>query len=227
VNPQMAVLNVVVDSPTDPTASVSIVSSLEEPLTLSDPTSSNPSITAELKTLEPGKRFEVLITPIAPLAQGNVQATISMKTSSTNVPTIEITALAVVQPQVAVSPAQIALPPGPLSSAFPCTVTIRNNGPQPMTLSGATVNAADVDTQIKEIQPGKQFVVTMTFPAGFRIATSDDVTLSVTVSQPQLPVIKVPVRQAARPSPPGMPAPALHRGPVPPPPPAPPAAGAP
>jgi hypothetical protein len=217
VNPQTAVLNVVADSPTNPTAKVSIVSSLDEPITLSDPTSSNPAIGAELKTVEPGKRFEVLITPRTPLAQGNVQATISIKTSSTNVPTIDVSALAVVQPLLAVSPTQIALPPGPLSSAFPCTVSIRNNGSQPLTLSEAAVNAADVDAQIKEIQPGKQFAVNMTFPAGFRIASGDEVALGVTTSLPQMPVLKVPVRQAPRPPPGGTPAPGLHRGPPPPP----------
>lgn len=225
VNPQMAVLNVIADAPTNQATRVSIVSSLEEPITLSDPTSSNPAIVAEVKTVQPGKEFELLISPRLPLSQGNVQATIVIKTSSTNAPKIEVSALVVVQPAVVVTPAQIALPPGPLSSAFPCTLSIRNNSAKPLTLSEAAVNAPDVDVQIKEVPPGSQFTVTLTFPAGFRMASAGGVAFSVKTSQPQMPVIKVPVRQAVRPPADRVQPPADYRGPMPPQVPVPPPAG--
>jgi hypothetical protein len=226
VNPQMAVLNVLADAATNQMTRVSIVSSLEEPITLSDPTSSNPAIVAEVRTVQPGKEFELLISPRLPLPQGNVQATIVTKTSSTNAPTIEVSALVVVQPAVVVTPARIALPPGPLSSAFPCTLSIRNNSAKPLTLSEAAVSATDVDVQINEVRTGSQFTVTLTFPAGFRIASSDDVAFSVRTSQPQMPVIKIPVYQAVRPPPEGVQPPAHYRGPMPPQVPAPRPAGA-
>jgi hypothetical protein len=216
VNPQMAVLNIVTDGPTNQSAKVNITSSLDQPLTLSEPTSSNPALVAEIKTVQPGKEFELIITPRLPLPQGNLQGTIVTKTSFTNVPTIEVSALVVVQPAIVVVPAQIALPPGPLTTAFPCTVSIRNNSVKPLTLSAPTVNAPGVDVQINEVRPGSQFNAVLTFPAGFRMATGEDVTFRVTTSQPLMPELKVPVRQASRPPPPGLQPPSQYRGPMPP-----------
>ena len=214
VNPQMAVLNLMADSTSNAPVTVSIVSGLEEPITLSDPVSNNRAFAAELKTLRPGKEFQLIVSMVPPLRQGNVQGTITLKTSATNVPSIEVTVLGNVQPAIAIMPPQIMLPPGPLNSAFNCAVTIRNNSVTPLTLSEPAVNATGVDANIKEIQPGKQFSVVMTFPAGFQLVPNEEVNLSVKSSNPQFPVVKVPVRQAVRP-PPAQP-PALLRGPIPP-----------
>jgi hypothetical protein len=215
VNPPMAVLNVVADAPSNAPAIVHIVSGLDEPLTLSDPVSNNHAFTAELKTIRPGKEYQLIINTVPPLRQGNTQGAISVKTSSTNMPVINVSAIAIVQPAVVVMPAQVTLPPGPLSSAFPCAVSIRNNAATPLTLSEPAVNASGVDVQIKEVQPGKQFTLSMTFPAGFQVVQGQQVELNVHSSNPDFALIKVPVRQMLRP-PQTQPRP-LYRGPTPPP----------
>ena len=93
VTPQFAILNVTTDAPSNATT-VRIVSNEEFPLTLSAPESSHPAFTAELSTNQPGKEFQLLVKTVPPLPAGNVHGQITLKTSSTNMPVIQVNALA-------------------------------------------------------------------------------------------------------------------------------------
>lgn len=218
IQPQVAVLNVVSDTPSNKAAVVRITSSLPHPIELTQPRSSNPAFKAELKTVQPGKSYKLVIHAVPPLKQGTVQGSITMGTSWTNMPTIAVTALAVVQPAVLVMPRQVMLPPPAGSKAIPYSVTIRNNSSKPLTVSDPAVNAPGVTAQVREVLPGRQFSVTMSFPPGFEIAQGKNVVLTVKTSNPQFSLIKVPVRQLARRAP-GLPRQIRTlRRPVPPPP---------
>jgi hypothetical protein len=200
VMPQMAVLNVTAESPST-TTTVRIVNNEEAPLTLSGPEVSNAAFAAELKTNQPGKQFELVIRTVPPLPAGNVQGQFTLKTSSTNLPVINVSAWANVQPVVVAVPAQIALPAAPLAGPMPSTVSIRNNGTNTLALSEPAVNAKGVDVQLRETEPGRAFAVALNFPAGFEIAQGEKVELSVKSNHPQFPSIKVPVIQPPRPAP--------------------------
>ena len=104
VSPQFAYINVMPDAPSNSTSVVHITNQSDEPMTLSNPTSANGSFKAELKTIKPGKEFEVTITAVPPLAPGNTPGTISVKTSLTNMPVINITTIAMMQPAVKAAP---------------------------------------------------------------------------------------------------------------------------
>lgn len=199
VNPQMAFMNLIADASSNASTTLHIVSSLDEPVTLSEPVSSNPTFAAELKTIKPGKEFELVVQALPPLKQGSVQGTITMKTSSTNAPTIEVNALAVVQPEVMVAPPQVSLPPGPLAVPFPCSISIRGMGATPLTLAEPSLSLTNVDVQVKTVQEGKYYVVMMTFPAGFQLTQTTEAHFMVKTSNPRYPEIKVPIRQVTRP----------------------------
>ena len=199
VNPQMAFLNLIADAPSNAPTTLHIVSSLDEPLTLSEPVSSNPSFAVELKTIKPGKEFDLVVQAVPPLRQGSVQGTITIKTSSTNAPKIEVSALAVVQPEVMVAPPQISLPPGPLAAPFPCSVSIRSMGSAPLTISSPSLSLTNVAVQIKTVQEGKYYIVLLTFPAGFQLVQTSHEELTVKTSNPRYAEVRVPIRQVARP----------------------------
>ena len=216
VSPAMSVMTVVAESPSNAPSIVSIVSSLPEPITLSDPVSNSGAFAAEIKTIRPGKEFQMLISRVPPLLRGTAQGIITVKTSSTNVPSFEVRVLAVVEPAWAVTPQEIMLPPGPLSSGFPCAVSIRNNMGSAMTLSAPAVNAENVGIDLKEVLPGRQFTVSLNFPAGFRVSQGEQVNLTVRTSDPKNPVLTLPVRQNAAQDMRQIGLPGHHRGPVPP-----------
>jgi hypothetical protein len=157
---------------------------------------------AVLKTNQPGKEFRVVIAPVSPLPSGNAQAQITLKTSSTNMPVITITAFANVQPPVTINPPQIALPAAPLAQPLTNTISFIDNSTNAMALSEPAVNATGVDVQLREVLPGRQFAATLTFPQGFEITTGQKAELSIKSSLPLVPALKVPILQTPRPAPP-------------------------
>lgn len=198
VTPQFAVLNLTASAPSNATI-VRIVNNEEAPLTLSTPECNNQAFATELRTNQPGKEFEMVIKTASPIT-ASVQAPITLKTSSTNMPLINITAWANMQQEIMVMPSQISLSTAPLTSAMSTTVSIRNTGTNTLTLSEPTVNDKKVDLQLREIEAGRFFTLTANFPLGFEVAQGQPLELSLKSNHPQFPIIKVPVVQPARPS---------------------------
>ena len=201
VTPSHAILNLLPDSPAA-SATVRIINNLEELVTLFAPESNQRAFAAELKTNQPGKEYSLTVTTAEQLRPGNTSGQITMKTSSTNVPLVTVTAVAYVQPAVLVSPPQINLPPAPLANAQTNLITLQNNSTNRLLLSEPLINAKDVDVQIvelnKEQQPGRLFNLRVAFPAGFEAPAGVPVVLSLKSSHPQVPLIKVPVVQPRR-----------------------------
>lgn len=140
----------------------------------------------------------MVIRTVPPLPAGNFQGQFTLKTSSTNLPFINITALANVLQTVMVGPSQITLPAATLANSMSASVAIRNNGTNALVLTEPTVNARGVDVQLTQPQPGRYFTLTVNFPSGFEIAPGGKIELSVKSNHPQFPVIKVPVQQPPR-----------------------------
>ena len=198
VSPAMAYFTVPPDAASAPSTVIRIVSNLELPLTVFPPESNSPNFTAVLKTNEPGKSFEVVITAVPPFASGSVQGQIVLKTSSTATPVISIPAMAHIQPAITVTPPQISLPAPPFAAPVTNTLTIQNAGTNVLKLSDAAVNAKDVAVQISEPQPGRLFNVTLVFPRGFDPAAGPPIEFSVKSSHPKYPVIRAPINLAPR-----------------------------
>lgn len=206
VTPQFAVLNVTAEAPTNSTV-VRIVNNTEEPLAVFSPESSNPVFGLDLRTLREGKEYELVVRTVPPLPGGNVAGRITLKTSSTNLPVISVSAWANVQQAVVTMPAQLTLSAAPLARTTPLSVSIRNNGTNAMVLTDPTINAKGVDLQLKEIQAGRYFMLLATFPAGFEIAPGEQIQISVKSDHPKFPTITVPVRQMPPPPLPAVSAP--------------------
>ncbi len=222
VIPTYAVFNLLADSLTNETKAVRIVNYTSEPLTLSTPESGNKSFSAEIKTITPGKEFELLITAVPPFTGTVIQTPILVKTSSTNVPVISVNAIAMIQQAIMVMPNQITLRSAPLPPNTLTGVTVRNNSAIEVTITEPTVTfvtsrlEADanlavakpipgVEASMKELQPGRVFNIVVRFPEGFEIPPGQRAELSLKTSHPQFPTLKVPIYQIA----PGRPAPVI------------------
>ena len=193
--PQYAIFNGTAEALASATSVIRIINNEDPPLTVSAPESNNKIFAAELRTNQPGKEFEVVIRIAGTLDAPRTQGLITVKTSSTNEPTINITTLASLQPTLVATPPQINLPLGVITNKLPVTIFIRNNGTSPLKLSDPEVNAAGVDVAMKEIEPGRYSSLTVTFPPEFTIAKDEKVELSVKTDHAQIPTFKVPVFQ--------------------------------
>jgi hypothetical protein len=194
ISPGFVMFNLSADVQTNETKAVKIVSNLEEPVTVSEPTWSNNTFKAELKTLKEGKEFELDLTVVTPLTN-TLSAPITLRTSSAKMPVITVTAYAMVMPAITVNPPQVTLPGGPLPSETKQTVMIQNTTTNILALSEPTLSVEGGDIQIKEVQPGRMFTLALSFPAGFQIQPGHQVEVSVKSNHPKFPLIKVPIYQ--------------------------------
>jgi hypothetical protein len=199
VMPNFVMFNLNSASQTSEVRVVKITNNTTNLIEVSPPESSNPVFRAELKTLEPGKVFELHIFPQAPFTPGTPQGAITAKTTSSNMPVVSVTALAMVQPPVVAVPAQVYLPPGPLANSTPITVLVQNNTAEAISLSDVKVSLDKVEVKVNETQPGKVFSLTLMFPQGFELPQGTPATLSLKTSHASVPTINVPVVQPPRP----------------------------
>jgi hypothetical protein len=198
INPQFAMINVPPDTQGGSTV-VRIINNMDEPITLSNPEVNNASFTATLKTNQAGKEFEIVVSIVPPIRTGYSQAQVTVKTSSSTVPTLTANVGANVQAAVTVIPAQITLPPGPLANQTMPSITIQNNATNMMTLTDATTTAKDVEVKLNEANPGHLFTATLTFPQGYELPQGEQAVFTVKTSNPQFSVLKVPITQMQRP----------------------------
>ena len=199
VAPAYAVFNLKAEEQSNQTQVVKIVNNTDQPVIVSDPTCSNPTFQMELKTVREGKEFELRVTAIVSNVTGNISAPITLKTTSTKMPQVSVTAFIMVQPAFTFNPNQILLPAGPLQKATDYTVMIQNNGTNPMTLSEPQINAEGVAVQLAEQQPGRQFNLKVSFPTGFQCQSG--VHATVKTSNAKNPLITIPVYQPQAPAP--------------------------
>jgi hypothetical protein len=198
ISKQYVYINVPPEATTDISEAVRVHNNTEEPLALYDAQSTTPAIGVQIKTNEIGKDYELVVTAKAPFKFGNNAAgQISAKTSATNMATINIGTTANVQQAMRVNPSIISLEPGPFTNVVQKPVTISYLGANPIQVSNAVFSAKGVDVQLAGPQPGKDFTVTLLFPAGFD-SNGRNMELTLNTSSAQMPVVKIPVMQMPR-----------------------------
>jgi hypothetical protein len=195
VTPPSAYFNVSSEAPTNETKVIRIVNNLETPLVLSDPVCTNKSFQVELAKVKEGKEFELRVTAVPPFASTYVQGSVSVKTSSTNMPAISVPVYANVQPVVQVVPSQLYLPAGPLTSGMQPSITVRNTGTNVLALSEPSINLEGATVAVREIQPGKVFSLAVSFPMGVELQSTQQVALTFKSNHPKYPTVRVPVYQ--------------------------------
>jgi hypothetical protein len=117
-----------------------------------------------------------------------------MTTSLTNVPQLTIPAWANVQASLSILPAQITLPAAPLPNKMNPVVSLINNTTNTLSITEPVVSIPGVEVQLKELQPGKHFSVSLAFPQGFDLKNTPG-ELTLKSNNPKLPTIKIPILQ--------------------------------
>lgn len=194
VTPQFAVFNVTADSVSNATTVVRVINNEETPLALLSAECNNPFFKATITTNQPGREFEVHIRPVPPLPGDNTGGVITLKTTSTNAPSLNINCAAILVPALAVNPPSIVLPPPNTNQVRP-VIYVRNNSATPFKLAEPVINAPGVEVQINEVEPGKFATVMLTFPPEYALPQGERVHLKVKTGLPNPAELDVPVFQ--------------------------------
>lgn len=168
-----------------------IQSNLEEALKIEGVSVSHTSFTADVSETNPGREFELRLTARPPFTNESTTATVTLKTSSAEVPVIEAKALMTVLPRVAVAPRQVRLPTDPLLKPFEPRLTVYSRATNGVRISNFK-GPSGVEINIKELQPGRVYLLHPIFPGGFSL-NGRSAELTFETDDPVYPSISVPI----------------------------------
>ncbi|MBN2506296.1 MAG: DUF1573 domain-containing protein [Verrucomicrobia bacterium] len=193
VVPTFAVINIPPDAGTG-AAVVNITNHTAEHLAIAGPVHcSTAALAVVVRTNQPGKAFQLDIRAVPPLAPGNLQGQVTLKTTSTNLPVVSVNVWVVVQPALAVLPPQVTLPPAPLAARTLPTVVIQSHSTNRFSLTEPSVGLPGVKLALRETIPGRAYEVTLAFPAGFTLPSGSPAALTFKTSLAQFPSVTVPI----------------------------------
>jgi hypothetical protein len=196
INPWNVILKPVIDSGVGASNSSEIINQLSDPITIGNPISDNQLFQPELTTIIPGRKFRLTVRSAAVNRATMMHGNISMRTSSAKTPTITVGVLAIPQEPLVVSPTVLELPAGPLASSTNVTISLHNNGRNPLKITQATIDIHGAEVEFKELQPGHEFELTASFSAGFQLPRNREAALTIKLSGERAPLLKVPLRPA-------------------------------
>ena len=154
------------------------------------------SISAELKEITPGERYEVVVKLHAPYKSQRIRAQLKFETGVAESPTGSVSIHASIKPRVAVRPRRFSVPAEP-KPGWKLGVGLVWDASEPHKITGATVDDPRMEVRLEETSARQRVVLRMVdgyFPKpGTRavtIKTDDD----------QSPEVRVPVviRTASR-----------------------------
>ncbi|HEY0455704.1 MAG TPA: DUF1573 domain-containing protein [Verrucomicrobiae bacterium] len=195
--PPWGVVNVNPEMPSN-SALVKITSHLEKPMAITNVESDNKLIALEVSETQPGKEFELLVKTAPGFPNTPQTGHATLKTDSPDAPVINIDTRVNVTQLILAIPQMIKLPPGPLTNVQPYEFRVRNNSSNALTLTEPMVADKAIVAEIKEEDPGKQYALTLQFPAGFEVPAGQPGELSVKTGHPKMPVLKLPILQDRR-----------------------------
>ena len=183
-----------------PTVKLTVVNNVEELVNLTDVKSTNPVFKAEVVPIEPGKKFEIVVslaqTPDQPLPKGNASGQITVQTGLPSSPTVDVPVNAFITADVDVQPESLVLF-SDRTSEQKRSFTIKNYTKTPITVSDLAASNPEVKVSMQEVEPGTTFRLDVTIPVAYKATpTGDKISMKTSLSTvPQL-LIPITERQA-------------------------------
>jgi len=195
--PSVAVMNASGRQSQDLSTVIRIINHTDQPITLQDPVSNHKQFRPRLETITSGKEFRLTVSVQTPLPADMNHASITLATSSVEIPVITIPAVVITTPELIVHPPQLflqALTPDPYH------ISIRNQSPDPITVTNPTCDAPGSIVSIREITAGKEFELSVRFPKDLVVPSGKTYTVAADTSAPGHRKITIPVSFARAPS---------------------------
>lgn len=177
---------------------LTIVNNTDETANLTDIKCTTPQFKATVATLEPGKKFEMTVSIVAPLKPGVASGSIEVATGMKETPKLTIPASAFVTADVEVTPNQLTLPTS-RTDKLQRQFFVRNNSKNPIKISDLKASNEKLALAIVETQPiGMAYRITMDIPADYQPAEGGD-KVTFKTDNPTMPEVSVPIFAARTP----------------------------
>jgi len=172
---------------------LTVVNNMEGVAALTDIRSTNPAFSVESKVIEPGKKFELIVSLVPPLKPGSNRGKIELSTGIPEMPTLQVPVSAHVTADVDVTPDRLTLRTNrdeELSHQF----RIRNFSQAPVTISDLSGSNPALKFSLKDkkpSKPGTEFQLTVVIPVDYKYSEGDKITFKTDC--PTVPELTIPI----------------------------------
>lgn len=183
---------------------VTIQNNVEGELKLSEPVSNNPKFKAELTPIEAGKKYELTVTLVPPLVNGNNTGKIEMSTGLAEFPKVEVAVYAFATAAVDVTPTSIAIPPTRTGDTAR-QLYIRSNNNKPITITDLASSNPAIKLELTDIKGSTTYRLKVDIPADYAPRPGEGDQITFKTDEPSVPLITVPITVMGLPARPAMP----------------------
>lgn len=193
---------------------LTVVNNVEGDANLTDVTSTNPAFKAEVVVLEPGKKFEIIVSMVPPLKQGSNRGKIQITTGIADLPTLNIPVNAYLTAEVDIQPPKLTLRSQRTANETR-QIYVRNHSKKPLTITDLEVSNEALTVTIvdrKPESPGKDYRLTVSIPLDYKVPTGGD-RITFKTDCPSALTVTIPIseRKAALAYAPGKQKPTLNQ----------------
>jgi len=154
--------------------------------------STNPSFKAEVKEVTPGTEYQLVVSVVPPLSNPNNYSSIEIMTGLAEMPKVTVSASAQVEPEVMVTPNQVAFT-STSKVAQKRPVSVRNNGKTPMALTNVVSSNPNVNVTVQEVQPGMMWQLMIDLPADYAKAGTEPDQITFNTDKAGFETVKLPI----------------------------------
>ncbi|MCB9856685.1 MAG: DUF1573 domain-containing protein [Phycisphaerales bacterium] len=174
------------------TRTLTIVNNLDAAMKPGAVSSSNDGFVGELKPLEDGKKYELIVTLTDKIVGGNNSAKLMFDTGLEDPKSVDVQAYAFMSPPVDVTPAKLVLPK-PRSAELVRTFYIRSNTPKALEVTDLKCTTDALKLELVDLRGDKRtYRLSVTIPAAYEPPAQGD-EISFKTDEPSMPIGSIPV----------------------------------
>lgn len=173
------------------TEKLTIVNNMDAEAKLTNVESTNASFQAQVRAIEPGKKYELTVSVISGLKVGYNRGKVEMSTGIEDMPTLSVPVSAYLMTDVDVRPNRLVLRAQRLRD-MKRRFTVTNNTDKPLQISDLQASDPALTVALKELRPGRTFTITVDVPIGYHSPPDGD-KITFKTDSPSAPVVTIPV----------------------------------
>jgi len=136
----------------------------------------------------------LVVSTVPPLEYGSNKGLITFNTSYGGLPTIQISAIANVNPPLAFSPSRLYIKAGVLKKPIRRYFKLTMDSKEPVEILEHSLNIAGPTVEVTERKLGKYIRYAIFFPEGFRVERDLKASLTVRTSHKQYSRLNLPIQ---------------------------------
>jgi hypothetical protein len=171
---------------------LTIVNNGPEPVSLTNPTVDTAFLKVDLRSIEPGRRYELDVETVPPLKVENLRGKIILVSSLREMPEVAINASARVQPRIFLMP-KVVMVPQAQEKAQRRRLVVKASEDTTFHIKEAKASDPKITVSVDPVREGKEYQVWLSIPTDFALPATGE-TITISLDDPGIPVLTARVQ---------------------------------